>query len=469
VGRSFASWPSALRWARGRPAASRSVTTSSRSANRVACCTPPATRQRPGGNRDGARIPRAPVAGGGASHLRPRRRPHGRPVTGSPVASPARFRRRPDHGRGSRPRVADPPRIARRVAVQTAALGAARASLQGGRVEAIAAAGPGSSTFYVGPGGGNVWKTTNNGMTFEPVFEHESAFRHRRHCRRASNPNVVWVGTGEVQPRHSGPRLPAPGLQVGGRGPDVAADGPRRHAPHRQDRHRRERPRHRLRGRDGHSWSPNTERGVFKTTDGGATWTRSLHVDDRTGAIDLVMDPSDPKVLYASLWQIASGPASGIYKTVDAAGPGRSWGTGCRPGRSAAATSMSPAAIRAWSTRFWTTPPPGCSAGGRRAGAPDDRREVYRSDDKGRAGAGPTRTTFTRSSASTAGSSATSAWRRTTRTRSTSSATGCTTRPTAAGPTLASARPSGASTRSPAPPCTSTTTSCGSTPRTRRG
>ncbi len=49
-------------------------------------------------------------------------------------------------------------------------------SLQGGRIEALAAAGPGSSTFYVGPGGGNVWKTTNNGMTWEPVFEHESAF-----------------------------------------------------------------------------------------------------------------------------------------------------------------------------------------------------------------------------------------------------------------------------------------------------
>jgi photosystem II stability/assembly factor-like uncharacterized protein len=72
----------------------------------------------------------------------------------------------------------------------------------------------------------------------------------------------------------------------------------------------------------GHFWSPNSERGVFKTTDGGATWTKSLYANDRTGAIDLVVDPSDPKILYASLWQIVSGPESGIYKTTDA---GRIW------------------------------------------------------------------------------------------------------------------------------------------------
>jgi len=58
------------------------------------------------------------------------------------------------------------------------------------------------------------------------------------------------------------------------------------------------------------------------TADGGATWTRSLYVNDRNGAIDLVMDPSDPKILYASPWQIGSGPESGIYKTTDA---GRTW------------------------------------------------------------------------------------------------------------------------------------------------
>src|SRR5512140_3346641 len=68
-------------------------------------------------------------------------------------------------------------------------------SLQGGRIEAIAVAGPGSNTMYVGPGGGNVWKTTNNGMTWEAVFEHESAFAIGDIAVAPANPNIVWVGS----------------------------------------------------------------------------------------------------------------------------------------------------------------------------------------------------------------------------------------------------------------------------------
>jgi photosystem II stability/assembly factor-like uncharacterized protein len=196
-------------------------------------------------------------------------------------------------------------------------------SLQGGRIEAIAVAAPGSSTIYVGPGGGNVWKTTNNGMTWAPVFEHESAFAIGDISVAPSNPNIVWVGTGEVQPRHSGPAF-------AGTGVFKSADAGRtwRHMGLADTHHigkiviDAKNPDIVYVAAMGHFWSPNSERGVFKTTDGGATWTKSLYANDRTGAIDLVVDPSDPKILYASLWQIVSGPESGIYKTTDA---GRIW------------------------------------------------------------------------------------------------------------------------------------------------
>ena len=258
-------------------------------------------------------------------------------------------------------------------------------SLQGGRIEAIAAAGPGSSTFYVGPGGGNVWKTTNNGMTWEPVFEHESAFAIGDIAVAPSNADVVWVGTGEVQPRHSGPAF-------AGTGVFKSADAGRTWRPMGlADTHHIGKIVIDPRTPDivyvaamGHAWSPNTERGVFKTSDGGATWTRSLFVDDRTGAIDLAMDPSDPKILYASLWQMVSGPTSGIYKTVDA---GRTWtklGNGLPSGslgRSNLDVARSnPRVVYAFLDN--AAPGPAAPPGGGRA-RPTIGGEVYRSDDKG--------------------------------------------------------------------------------------
>ncbi|MCU0252694.1 MAG: hypothetical protein MUE61_21085 [Vicinamibacterales bacterium] len=262
-------------------------------------------------------------------------------------------------------------------------------SLQGGRIEAIAVAAPGSSTVYVGPGAGNVWKTTNNGMTWDPVFEHESAFAIGDIAVAPSSPNVVWVGTGEVQPRHSGPAFSGTGvfkstdagrtwrnmgladthhigkIVVDAKNPDIVYVAAM-----------------------GHAWSPNEERGVFKTVDGGATWTKSLYVNDRTGAIDLVMDPSDPKILYASLWQIVSGPESGIYKTTDA---GRTWvklGNGLPAGpigRSNVDVARSnPRVVYAFLDNATPTPTPAPAPppGGGRA-RPTIGGEVYRSDDKG--------------------------------------------------------------------------------------
>jgi hypothetical protein len=85
-------------------------------------------------------------------------------------------------------------------------------SMQGARIEALAVPAPSSSTIYAGPGAGNVWKSVNNGMTWQPIFEHESAFAIGDIAVAPSNPEIVWVGTGEVQPRHSGPAYAGTGV-----------------------------------------------------------------------------------------------------------------------------------------------------------------------------------------------------------------------------------------------------------------
>ncbi len=255
-------------------------------------------------------------------------------------------------------------------------------SLQGGRIESIAVAAPGSTTMYVGPGAGNVWKTTNNGMTWEPVFEHESAFAIGDIAVAPSNPNIVWVGTGEVQPRHSGPAY-------SGTGVFKSTDAGRswRHMGLVDTRHigkiviDAKNPDIVYVAAMGHSWTPNAERGVFKTTDGGATWTKSLCVDDRTGAIDLAMDRSDPRILYASLYQIVSGPGSGIYRTADA---GRTWtklGGGLPAGPLGRSNlEIAPSNPRVVYVFLDNAAPPPPSAPRAR---PTIGGEVYRSDDKG--------------------------------------------------------------------------------------
>jgi photosystem II stability/assembly factor-like uncharacterized protein len=191
-------------------------------------------------------------------------------------------------------------------------------SMQGARIEALAVPAPGSSTIYAGPGAGNVWKSVNNGMTWQPIFEHESAFAIGDIAVAPSNPDIVWVGTGEVQPRHSGPAYSGTGVfksMNGGRtwenmgladtfhigkvvihpkNPDVVYVAAM-----------------------GHFRSLNQERGVFRTMNGGRTWEKVLYISEHTGVIDLVMDPADPKTLFASAWQMPNGPESGIYRTTD--------------------------------------------------------------------------------------------------------------------------------------------------------
>ena len=195
--------------------------------------------------------------------------------------------------------------------------------MAGAKVEAIAVPVGQPHTIYVGVGSGNLWKTTNNGVTWTPIFEHESTFSIGDVAVAPSNPNVVWVGTGETEPRHSG-------YSYAGTGIFKSVDAGRTwintglHDSHHVGKVLIDPldPNTVYVAAIGSFWSSGGERGIYKTTNGGASWTRALDLGPRTGAIDVVMDPSDRRVLYAAAWELVAGTGSGIYKTTDA---GATW------------------------------------------------------------------------------------------------------------------------------------------------
>jgi photosystem II stability/assembly factor-like uncharacterized protein len=199
----------------------------------------------------------------------------------------------------------------------------------GGRIDDLAVLENRPSTFYVGAATGGLWKTVNNGTTWEPVFDRQEVVSIGAVAIPSDNASLVWVGTGENNNRQS---------SSWGGGVFKSTDGGQtwKNMGLVESRHV---------GRIvidptnhdvvyvaamGHLWGPNKERGVFKTADGGLTWTQSLFVDEQTGATELVMDPSDNKVLYAAMYQRqragwgynGGGPGSGLYKSSDA---GKTW------------------------------------------------------------------------------------------------------------------------------------------------
>lgn len=183
------------------------------------------------------------------------------------------------------------------------------------------------NTFYFGGAGGGVWKTTNAGLTWKALMQHQESSAVGAIAVSSSDPNVIYVGTGQVTMRYD---------NMAGDGVYKSEDGGKtwrnmglndtRHIgriaidPHNPD--------HVLVAAMGHMYDSNTERGVYMTEDGGKSWKRVLYVDDKTGAIDLAMDPDHPSVVYAAMWQMQlhpwldyfmpqAGPGSGIYKSTD--------------------------------------------------------------------------------------------------------------------------------------------------------
>jgi len=262
----------------------------------------------------------------------------------------------------------------------------------GGRIESIACPPGYNSIIYVGVGSGNVWKTVNNGTTWEPIFENESTFTIGDIAVSQSDPNIVWVGTGEVLMARS---------SFAGTGVFKSTDaGKTWQNMGLNDTHHIGKVLIDPKNPDivyvaaiGHNYTFNEERGLFKTTDGGKTWNKVLYISEKVGVVELVMDPSDNKTLYAAAWErdrkawnnVVSGEGSGIYKTTDA---GITWKrlmngfpAGKHVGRIGLAVSASnPNVVYALLDN--QAPRPKEEKGRRRAGA--IMGEVYRSDDKGK-------------------------------------------------------------------------------------
>jgi len=199
----------------------------------------------------------------------------------------------------------------------------------GGRIDDIAVVETAPSTYYVGFATGGIWKTMNNGTTFSPIFDEQPVTSIGDIAIAPSNPDVIYVGTGEANNRQSASF---------GAGVYKSTDAGKtwkymglketqsiaRIVVHPKD------PNVAYVAVIGHLFGPNKERGLYKTTDGGATWTNTKFIDENTGFTDVVIDPSNPNVLYAASYQRrrvpwgfnGGGPGSGIWKTTDG---GKTW------------------------------------------------------------------------------------------------------------------------------------------------
>src|ERR1051326_1840007 len=194
-----------------------------------------------------------------------------------------------------------------------------------GKVNAGAGVSGGSSVYYFGADGGGVWKTTDDGEVWKPIFDDVGVGSIGAIALAPSNPKIIYVGTGVngiyadisfgngmYKSTDAGATWQHIGLEdsrhitrtlVDPKNPDVV-----------------------LVAALGHSFGPNEERGVFRSKDGGKSWKRVLFKDSSTGAVDLSFEPGNPRVVYATLWQgirkagqkgTSYGPGSGLYKSTD--------------------------------------------------------------------------------------------------------------------------------------------------------
>ena len=202
-------------------------------------------------------------------------------------------------------------------------------AVMGGRIADIAVHPTKHSTWYVAAGSGGLWKTTNAGITWTPVFDEQPSYSIGVVTIDPNNPDVVWVGTGEnVSGRHVGWGDGVYRSRDGGQSWQQVGLTESQHIgkilidPRNGDVV--------FVAAEGPLWNSGGERGLYKTVDGGDTWTQVLAIDENTGVTDVEFDPSNPDVLYAAAYQrrrhiwslLAGGPESGIYKSTDG---GESW------------------------------------------------------------------------------------------------------------------------------------------------
>src|SRR5581483_6373266 len=195
---------------------------------------------------------------------------------------------------------------------------------RGGRALAVTGVPGNPYVFYFGAVAGGVWKTTDGGATWQPLTDHTPISSIGAIAVSPSNPDIIYVGTGEAAPRgditygdgvyksiDGGKTWTSLGLK------DTRQIGALIVDPHNPDIV--------LVAALGHAFGPNEERGVFRTTDGGKSWTKVLYKDPQTGAIDVSFDPNNSQIVYAALWQArrlpwnfsSGGPGSGLYRSTD--------------------------------------------------------------------------------------------------------------------------------------------------------
>ena len=198
-----------------------------------------------------------------------------------------------------------------------------------GRIADIAIDPNNENIWYVAVGSGGVWKTTNAGTTWKPLADKQPFYSTGAITLDPNNSQTVWLGTGEnVGGRHVGI----------GHGMYLSRDGGKtwKNKGLKKSEHISKIIVHPTDSNtlwvaaQGPLWSSGGERGLYKTTDGGATWRQTMNLDEWTGVTDLLIDPRDPNVLYAASWQrhrnvaayMGGGPGTAIYKSVDG---GESW------------------------------------------------------------------------------------------------------------------------------------------------
>ena len=193
-----------------------------------------------------------------------------------------------------------------------------------GRVTSIDVVHSNSDIMYAGTASGGLWKSTSGGIKWEPIFENEATASIGAVSIQQSNPSVIWVGTGEGNPRNS---------LNGGYGIYKSLDGGKNWMLMGLEKTRHihrviidpTNPNTVYAAAIGSPWGEHPERGVYKTTDGGKTWNKILYTNQKSGAADLVMDPENPNKLIAAMWEHkrdpwffnSGGEGSGLYSTYD--------------------------------------------------------------------------------------------------------------------------------------------------------
>ncbi|HEY3581463.1 MAG TPA: hypothetical protein VGK82_12995 [Pyrinomonadaceae bacterium] len=199
----------------------------------------------------------------------------------------------------------------------------------GGRIADVEGVPGDPNVVYVASASGGLWKTTNGGVTWKPIFERQGTMSIGDIALAPSNPDVIWVGTGESNVRNS---------VSFGDGVYKSTDGGKtwQHMGLTETEHvsaiviNPQNPDIVYIGALGHAFGPNEERGVFMTTDGGKTWTKTLYIDNQHGVADLEIDPTNPNILYAGMWSFERKPwthhsgseKGGVFKSIDG---GRTW------------------------------------------------------------------------------------------------------------------------------------------------